>query len=202
MKKMLVLFLAVLLVLTPVLPNAVQIAAAKETAVATTLRLKSIEGEVTLCNENGRTLTIRDNMKLYSGYTITTGTSSYAYVGLDDTKAIKLDASTSVEVRKRNKSLEVLVSSGAIFFNVTEPLKEDETMEIRTSTMITGIRGTAGMQSVSELYLLDGQVQALEFDRSTGQTHNFTVHAGERTGMPSATSAAPVSSFTAQEVPG
>ena len=61
-------------------------------------------------------------MKLYSGYTISTSAKSYAYVSLDSTKVVKLDASTKVEVRKSGSKLELLVSSGELFFNVSAPV--------------------------------------------------------------------------------
>lgn len=111
---------------------------------ATTLRLESTEGTVTLTSQSGKTLSKKDGMKLSSGSSLTTGKSSYAYVSLDDTKVSKLDASSSVTIKKSKKKLELLVESGNLFFNVKEPLKADETMEIRTSTMVTGVRGTSG----------------------------------------------------------
>lgn len=49
-----------------------------------------------------------------------------------------------VEVRKNGKSLELLVSSGSLLFNVTEPLKEDEKLNICTAAMVAGVRGTTG----------------------------------------------------------
>lgn len=46
--------------------------------------------------------------------------------------------------------LELYVRSGSLFFDVTEPLEEDESMDIRTSTMAVGIRGTSGWVEVED----------------------------------------------------
>lgn len=89
-----------------------------DTATGTTLRLTRVEGTVGLVNQNGRDVSIREDMKLYSGYTVTTDKASYAYISLDDTKAIKLDASTSVEIRKSGKKLQVLLNAGELFFSM------------------------------------------------------------------------------------
>lgn len=64
-----------------------------ETATAADMRLEKVEGEAELKNANGKTLSVRGGMKLYSGYTVSTAAESYVYISLDSTKAVKLDAS-------------------------------------------------------------------------------------------------------------
>ena len=117
-------------------------AKAADTASGADLRLTATEGTVTLKNSSGKTLSVRDNMKLYSGYVLSTSAKSYAYVTLDSTKVVKLDASTKVEIRKSGSKLELLVSAGKLFFNVKAPLSSGESLNIRTSTMVTGIQVT------------------------------------------------------------
>ena len=95
MKKIISVFMTLLLLWSLTLP-----AAAAEAAAATTLRLEKAEGTVKVSNAAGKSVTITDGMRLYSGYTIATEKSSYAYVSLDSTKAVKLDASSKVEVQK------------------------------------------------------------------------------------------------------
>lgn len=56
------------------------------------MRLTAAESTVTLKNADGKALSARDGMRLYSGYTITTGSRSYAYITLDSTKVVKLEA--------------------------------------------------------------------------------------------------------------
>ncbi len=140
-------------------------------------------------------------MKLYSGYTISTSAKSYAYVSLDSTKVVKLDASTKVEVRKSGSKLELLVSSGELFFNVSAPLSSSETLNIRTSTMVTGVRGTSGVVSVtatggSGVSIYDGTVQV----KSLASGENLSVSAGERLTVEQ--SAASTSELTETDVPG
>ena len=68
------------------------------------MRLESVEGIATLTNANGKTLSVRAGMKLYSGYTIATDAQSYAYVSLDSSKVVKLDANSQVEIRKQGET--------------------------------------------------------------------------------------------------
>ena len=47
-------------------------AAAAESATAAAMQLVKTEGTVGLTNSTGRTLTVRDNMRLYNGYHVET----------------------------------------------------------------------------------------------------------------------------------
>lgn len=109
MRRTASLWMALLLVWSLMLP------AAAETAAAATLRLEKAEGTVTVSTAAGRTVSTTDGMRLYSGYVLETGTDSYAYVSLDSTKAVKLDASSRGEVSKSGKKLELKAVSGKLF---------------------------------------------------------------------------------------
>ena len=114
---------------------------------------------------------------------------------------MKLDASTKVEVRKSGSKLELLVSSGELFFNVSAPLSSSETLNIRTSTMVTGVRGTSGVVSVtatggSGVSIYDGTVQV----KSLASGESMSVSAGERLSVEQ--SAASTSELTETDVPG
>lgn len=150
--------LAILTLLLTLVPAVL----AAETASASTMQLTRTEGTVSAANASGRSVSIREKMRIYNGYTITTAAKSYAWIALDDTKLVKLDASSEVAVRKNGKSLELLVSSGSLLFNVTEPLKEDEKLNICTATMVAGVRGTTGWVEAradgSGLAILEGRV--------------------------------------------
>lgn len=159
-------------------------AAAADSAVATTLRLDKAEGTVTVSNASGKAQTIKEGMRLYSGYTVTTGIKSGAYVSLDGSKAIKLDSSSSAEIRKSGKKLEVFLKSGNLLFDVSEPLKSDESLNIRTATMVTGVRGTVGYvrnvdRSLSFLYLLEGRLEVNNIASGTGTSQTATLVAGQ-----------------------
>lgn len=178
MRRTASLWMALLLVWSLMLP------AAAETAAAATLRLEKAEGTVTVSTAAGRTVSTTDGMRLYSGYVLETGTDSYAYVSLDSTKAVKLDASSRGEVSKSGKKLELKAVSGKLFFNVTAPVKEDESLNIRTSTMVTGVRGTAGWvevvdRSVSRVHLLEGTLTVTAAELSTGELRRTVITGGQ-----------------------
>jgi len=182
MKRIMKISLSVLLALTLLVPTSV--AAAAENAVGTTLRLEKTEGTVTIKNASGNEVTKREGMRLYSGYAASTAKSSYAYVSLDSTKAVKLDASSTSEVQRSGNKLELIVTEGNLFFNVTKPLDTKESLTIRTSTMVTGIRGTAGYVEIldrytSRLVLLEGSASVTTSDPLTGQTRTQTIHGGQ-----------------------
>ncbi len=114
------------------------------------IRLEEFTGEVFIETDDGVFLNPNEEMKLQSGYQIHTKEDSSAFFSLDDTKSIKLDSLSSVEIQDDGKNLLLTLNEGELFFNVTEPLKDDETMNIQTSNMITGIRGTSGYVSAHE----------------------------------------------------
>ena len=179
MKKTLSILMALLLLWSMALP-----AAAAETAAAATLRLEKAEGTVKVSNASGKSMTVTDGMRLYSGYTIATEKNSYAYVSLDSTKAVKLDASSKAEVRKSGKKLELNAVSGSLFFNVTAPVDKDESLNIRTSTMVTGVRGTSGWVVVidrftSRVHLLEGTLTVTSSEPATGQMRQATITSGQ-----------------------
>ena len=113
-------------------------------ATAASMHLRRTEGTVSVSNSSGKDVPALDNLGLYSGYGVGTHSASYAWIDLDDVKLAKLDQNSEISIEKEGKNLEIEVKSGSLFFNVTEPLADDETMNIRTSTMLVGIRGTSG----------------------------------------------------------
>lgn len=180
MKKL----VALLLILVLLLCSFAEVFAAN-TAKAADMKLDSTTGTVTVKKSSGAGITVRDNMKLYSGYTVKTGKASYAYISLDSAKVIKMDASTEVEIRASGKKLEVYLKTGELFFDVTEKLKGDESLNIRTNTMVTGIRGTFGSQKEDELTIYNGEavVTAVNTNNSalvTGKKKSVVVKSCEK----------------------
>ena len=142
--------------------------AAKAEASATTMRVAGSEGTVTVKNASGQNKSVFNNMQLYNGWTVETAAASYATLSLDSAKAIKLGAGAKVELRQNtaSKRLELFVTKGSLFFDVSEELPADQTMNIRTSNMVCGIRGTMGeVKAVSPTctvtYLLDGETAVI-----------------------------------------
>lgn len=182
-RKVVSIFAAVALLLTavPWLPTF----AAQETADASSIRLTTIEGTVTVAGQGGKAVSAFENMRMQSGYSLKTGQASYAGFSLDDVKAARLDALSTAEVRKKGKKLELLLPEGSVFCDIKEPLGADETMNIRTSTMMTGIRGTVLYVRVidantSIVYVLEGSVVLQGIDPVTGQQASVTVEAGQK----------------------
>lgn len=151
---------------------------------ATDIRLKKTEGSVGILNGEGESLSPEADMKLYSGYAVSTRKRSHAWINLDNVKLAKMDASSQIEIQKSGKDLEILVNEGKLYFHVTEPLEEDETMSIRTSTMAVGIRGTCGWVEATgekqmKVYILEGTVECSISAPEAGQRMTATVSGGE-----------------------
>lgn len=156
-----------------------------EEAVAASFRLYQTEGTVTVQNQNGKEMTAMQDMKLFNGYQVSTEQKSYAWFEADSTKLFKMDAVSNLEVRKKGKQSELLLNSGNLFFNVTEHLQDDEVLNIRTSSMVVGIRGTSGWVKVIDqfhtiLYMLDGTVDASVTDPVSGQKKSIRLRGGQR----------------------
>ena len=169
----------VLLLCAALLPTAAL--AAKAEASATTMRLESATGTVTVRNASSQSKSLFNNMQLYSGWSVETAASASATLSLDGSKAVKLDAGTKVELKQNTatKKLELFLSKGKLFFDVSEKLASDESMNIRTSTMVCGIRGTIGEAGVlmpeeesaaptSYLLLGEGASDVMYYAQGTG----------------------------------
>ena len=151
---------------------------------ATTIRLAKTEGSVSVINSSKEERSQSEDMRLYNGDHQLTDITSYAWMSLDDTKLIKLDEESESEVRKKGKKLEVLLDSGSLFFNVTKPLEDDENLNIRTSTMVTGIRGTCGWVRIldgltTRIYLLEGRLDCIVTNPVEGSTKTITLKGGQ-----------------------
>ena len=154
--------------------------------IANTMRLLRVEGTVSIEDSKGGTKPVIDNIRFQSGDALSTGSDGLASVGLDDTKIITLQSDSRAEFTKQGKHLELKLTKGAVFFNVTEKLQPDETFEIKTSTMTAGIRGTSGIVYYDEesnrdaLIVTDGSVVVTATNPDTGETKYAEVKGGER----------------------
>ena len=132
----------------------------EEENTASTMRLEKAEGSVAVADGDGKDQELREKMLLFSGYGIETQGKSFSWFNLDDTKLAKMDENTKASIVKEDRNLKLLVDSGRLYFNITEPLEDDETFEIQTSTMTVGIRGTCGWvdADLNRVYILRGAV--------------------------------------------
>lgn len=135
-------------VLFPMFVLLLMLAACGNSTTATTMHLMRAEGQVDVSDNAGKDVELAENLGLYGGYEVDTYRESFAWINLDDTKLTKIDQESKIAIEKEGKNLEIEVKSGSLFFNITEPLANDEKMDIRTSTMMVGIRGTCGWVEV------------------------------------------------------
>ena len=155
--------------------------------LATTMRLLRVEGTVNIEDSRGGSKPVSQNIRFQSGDALNTGTDGLASVGLDDAKIVTLQHESRAEFLKKGKQLELKLTKGAVFFNVTEKLKADETFEIKTSTMTAGIRGTSGIVYFDQadggresIIVTDGSVEISATNPDTHETKTAKVEAGEK----------------------
>lgn len=179
MKKILM-FILLLLVVTGICP--VSVFAINDTAAI--MRIERMQGSVSVTNYTGKKIAKTKKMKLYDGYKVKTGAKSYAWISLDDTKVAKLDANSCVEVQKKDKKITLYLSSGNVFFNAKKPLKSNENLHIKTSTLAIGVRGTSGCvtvvnERIGEIDLLTGKLEIVTEHPVAGVKKTATLKAGQ-----------------------
>ena len=167
---------------------------------AASMWLVKTEGTVAVTDGDGADVSLMDRLGLFSGYGVATRAASYGWINLDDTKLTKMDENSDVDIQKEGKHLTLTVNSGSLFFNVTKPLAEDETLNIRTSTMVTAIWGTCGWVEVTgtdhmNVYILEGTVEC-----STGDVTE-SVTAGQTAAIDAGASSITVKEFTVTAIP-
>lgn len=176
---------------------------------ATTMKLAGTRGTVEVADAKEESVALIENLPLYSGYQVGTQTDSYAWINLDDTKLTKLDMDSAVHIQKTGTELEMIVDRGSLYFHITKPL-EDETLSIRTSTMVVGIRGTMGWVDATDpermkVFLLEGtvEVSANGEDDAEGAVQTATVTAGQMAEVTLAdgTVQITVTTFQEEEIP-
>ncbi|MBO7096521.1 MAG: FecR domain-containing protein [Lachnospiraceae bacterium] len=152
---------------------------------ASTMRLSSYTGDVTLTGENGKVLELKEDKRLFGGNKLVTGKESKAYVLLDEDRFVTLMERSTADFIQRGDSISISLEEGDLFFNIARDLKEDESLEISVSTMIIGIRGTSGYVRENEdgypvLYMTSGKVMAYAVDPDSGNTDQRKIRAGQK----------------------
>jgi hypothetical protein len=151
---------------------------------ATTMRMLRMEGTVNL-EENGKIKTVREDLRLKNGNAVNTEAASLCSIGLDDTKIVTMNEVSRAEFSQKGKALELNLTKGSLYFEVSKKLASDESFEIQTSTMVVGIRGTSGYVSCDEEgheYVLttDGSVHVIGRNPQTGEIKEIDVPAGSK----------------------
>ena len=107
-----------------------------------TMRLLRYEGTVEIEDSAGKPRAVMENARLNSGEAMKTAEASSASVGLDEGRIVTMDEKSRVEFEKKDAAVSMNLTEGKIFLDVSEKLSADESMDIKTSTMVVGIRGT------------------------------------------------------------
>ena len=160
-------FVMVLLLCLTLLPGA---ALAANTS-ATTMSLMDWEGEknVTVKASSGTSKTVRKGMSLYNGYTVTTGAGGRAWIALDGSKTITLNASSSVEVRSSGGKIDVLLNAGELNFSSDGPVGAGKNYNVITQNAVCGIIGSFGWVDSDAIGLLHGKTKVTCTDPLTGK---------------------------------
>jgi hypothetical protein len=151
---------------------------------ASVIRLEQITGTVKVTDSAGNPSQIIDKMRLNNEDDVNTFAKSYAYISLDASKAVKMDAKSEAYVKKNKKKYELVLESGNLIFDVSSPLQSSESMQIKTTNMTMGIRGTcAQVQKVSKNFtricLLDGTLDVTVKDPDSGKSQSVVLNPGD-----------------------
>lgn len=151
---------------------------------ASTVQLTKTEGTVTVTNASGRAISRLTKLQMHNGYRLKTDEKSYAWAALDGERLTKVNAASELETRKKGGVLELLIHSGSVYFDISDPLSDDEYLNICTSTMVIGVRGTSGWVDVidqynSMIHVLEGVVTCTTVMPVNGEVRSVSVHGGE-----------------------
>ena len=177
-------FLAMAGIILSLLATTVPVQAAESVAIGG-MRLSKAQGTVAVFDTANKPQKAFSNMKLLSGNNIATSASSYAWINLDDTKLVKMDALSKVNVTSTGKNHVVDVASGKAFIDVTKNLEKDESLIIRTAGVAASInKGTFAEISVENgnttIVALDGKIDCVVADVVTGQLKSVEALAGKK----------------------
>ena len=117
-------------------------AAFAESYDAGTMRLLHYEGAVEILDASGEPRFIMENVRFDSGETLVTGEDGIAAVSLDTDRIVTLDANSRAIFEQQGNSMKLTLKEGALLLDVQKKLDENESLDIQTSTMTVGIRGT------------------------------------------------------------
>ncbi|MBE7069980.1 MAG: hypothetical protein E7386_05720 [Ruminococcaceae bacterium] len=183
-KKIIIIVAASVLVLAAAV---VAVVFARQGYLANTMRLLKVEGTVNIEDSKGESKPVINNIRFQSGDALNTGEDGLASVGLDASKIVTLNNNSRAEFSKKGKQLELKLTKGSLFLNVTEKLKPDEKFEIKTSNMTCGIRGTSAVIYYDQnddmretIAVTDGTVEISATNPKTGETKTAKVEAGKQ----------------------
>ena len=113
---------------------------ANNTAVE--MRVQRQVGTVSLSNEKGESVTLLEKMRLNAGHNLNTAKESLVTVSMDETRILTLGEEGEASVKQDGNTLRFEVTKGTALVGLTEELKDDQAVEVRSGNMICGFRGT------------------------------------------------------------
>ena len=163
------------------------IGANAESYDAETMRLLRQEGAVEIFDPSGESRFVMENVRFASGEALETGEDGLASVSLDVGRIVTMDAVSRAEFLQEASHMKLTLCRGTIFLDVANKLGDDESLDIQTSTMTVGIRGT--IVYVSEDFSEDGQTvntrlgvlegtAEIDYVDNTGARRRLAVSAG------------------------
>ncbi len=187
------LYISILLILLLLFSFAVISASfAEESYSASAMRLLRYNGTVQIFDVSGAPRFLLENVRFASGEAMETGEDGTASVSLDDSKIVSLDKLSFVEFIQESDHIRLNLKKGTIFLDVSEKLDENAGLDIQTSTMTVGIRGTIVQVSEDEdavdepmttLAVLEGTTSVTYTDEA-GSSRLISVPAGKKISVP------------------
>lgn len=152
---------------------------------AKSMKVLDAEGTVRVVQTQGGTKNAYKKMRFQSGDSLITGIDGTVSVALDDSKTVALNSDSRAEFIKQDRHLELRLTKGGLFFEVSEKLNDGETFEIKTSALTAGIRGTSGYifydeQERDSLIVTDGVVIVTVSNPDTGEKKYAEVNGGQK----------------------
>ena len=155
-------------------------------AIGSRIEIEKIDGTAYIVKASGKKSEARPGIKLSAKESLQTAMGSYAFLGIDDDKVIKVDELSQINIVKKNNKLSVNIEEGSIMFEVKGKIPKTCEMDLNASTMAMSIRGTAGViglrrigdNIVSVADLVDGRVD-MNYRDIAGKGRNFTLWGGE-----------------------
>ena len=101
---------------------------------------------------------------------------------LDDTKFVTLDKNSSVQIDREGKAIMLELTEGMLFFNVSQKLAPDESLQIIADGTSIDIHGTSGVICRNDkgrysLYLTDGEIEIKARNPENGEEKTQKVKA-------------------------
>ncbi len=152
---------------------------------ATSMKVASTEGKVTITNGLGRKMSPFNGMNLSNGQHVLTDKGSNAKINMDDTKLATVGELSDVDISKQDDDLELHLNSGDVCVAVNKKIDKTATVKIRRANVVMGVVGTIISaeakpdETVVVFGSYEGTGQVSSTNLITGETQTTSVGPGE-----------------------